>query len=79
MDIISIIVKVKEEFCDALIKVFEDMPHVKVFGIKGNQIVLILDTDDTHVVAHKTKDIQEMDGVIGVYPVFSQDFVNHLD
>ncbi len=79
MGIISIIVKVKEEYLDRLIEIFERMPHVRVLGVKSNKIVLILDTDDMHVVAHKTKDIHEMEGVIGVYPVFSEDFINHLD
>jgi nitrate reductase NapAB chaperone NapD len=68
---ISIVVKVKEGCCDSLTRIFEGMSHVRVFSIKGNEIVLILDTEDMHVVSHMTKDIQEMDGVIGVYPLFS--------
>ncbi len=73
MDFISMIVQVKEEFHDTLLRAFEVMPHIGVYGIMSNQIVLALDTDDIHVLAQTTREIQDMEGVLGVYPIFSKD------
>lgn len=73
MDIVSIIVQVREDVRNALARVFENMPHISIYGMKDNQIVLMLDTDDIHVLAHNIREIQKMDGVIVVHPVFSRD------
>lgn len=72
MDIISIIVQVKEGSHDTLLRTFEAMSHIGVHGIMSNQIVLSLDTDDIHVLAQTTREIQDMEGVLGVYPIFSK-------
>ncbi|OGW25707.1 MAG: hypothetical protein A2X55_05365 [Nitrospirae bacterium GWB2_47_37] len=73
MEIINMIVQVKEGFHDTLLRVFEAMSHISVHGIMSNQIVLALDTDDIHVLARTTKKIQDMEGVLGIYPIFSKD------
>ena len=67
------IVQVKEGFHDALTRAFGAMLHIGVHGIMSNQIVLSLDTDDIHALAKTTKEIQDMEGVLGVYPIFSKD------
>ncbi len=67
------IVQVKEGFHDTLLRVFEAMPHISIHGIRSNRIVLMLDTDDIHVLAQTTREIQDMEGVLGVYPIFSKD------
>ena len=73
METISIIVQIREVDRDALLKAFKAMPHVSVYGVRHDQIILTLDTDDIHVLAHKTREIQRMNGVAGVYPIFSKD------
>jgi len=73
LDMVGFIVKVKDGAIDTIMKSFEDMPHISIYGAKDNQIVLLVDTDDVHVLAHKIKEIQAVNGVLGVYPVFSRD------
>lgn len=68
---VGLIVEVQPACCDGLAKVICGKPHIRLHGVKDNQIVLILDTEDIHVIAHSTKEINEIEGVVGVYPVFS--------
>lgn len=73
MDIIGIVVRVKEGFQTAVLKTFQGMPHVHLYGVKDDRIVLTLDTDDIHMVTKYIKEIQGIVGVIEIYPVFSRD------
>ncbi len=73
MEVTGIIVQLEESARDGLLKTLADMPHISIYSVKDNQIVLVIDTDDIYVLTQKTKEIQEMNGVIGVYPVFSLD------
>ena len=72
-EIVGIIVQVNEGLRDVLIKDFEAMPNINIYGMKDNQIVLILDTDDLHVLTQKIQEITKMNGVIRVYPIFSRE------
>ncbi|MEW5746677.1 MAG: chaperone NapD [Nitrospirota bacterium] len=73
MEIVGLIIKVERGGGEELSKALSAMSHVSIQGVKDNQIVLLLDTDDVHVIARNTKEINEMRGVVGVYPVFSRD------
>lgn len=68
---VGFIVKIKKELINNAVEVFGDMTHITVHSIKDNQVVLLLDTDDLNVLSQKVKEIQTMDGVLSIYPVFS--------
>lgn len=70
---VGFIVKIKEGLTDTAVKSFEDMPHISLYGANDNQIVLLVDTDDVHVLAHKIREIRAMNGVLEVYPIFPRD------
>jgi len=72
MNTIWLIVKAQENSIDEVLEILFKIPDIKLERIKDNQIIAsIVDADDIHVVAQKTKEIAEMKGVMAVYPVFS--------
>ncbi|MBZ0157868.1 MAG: chaperone NapD [Alphaproteobacteria bacterium] len=70
---VGFIVRVEENAREFLSASLSRKPHMSVHGAKGDQILLLLDTDDIHVIAQSTREINEMKGVVGVYPIFSPD------
>ncbi|MFO0751834.1 MAG: chaperone NapD [Thermodesulfovibrionales bacterium] len=70
---IGFVVRIEKHARDLLSDSFSRKPHVHVHAVRDDQIILLLDTDDIHVIAQNTKDINEMQGVVGVYPIFSPD------
>lgn len=69
---VGFIVKIQKELINSAVEVFGDMTHITVHSIKDNQVILLLDTDDLNVLSQKVKEIQAMDCVLGVYPIFSK-------
>ena len=70
---VGLIVKVEEDRREDLVRELSGRSHASIHGVEGNQIALLLDTDDIHIIAGSTSEIQDMKGVIGVYPIFSKD------
>jgi nitrate reductase NapAB chaperone NapD len=70
---IGIIVKVEKGLAEALAQELNQRAHIRIQAVKDDGIALVLDTDDLHILAARTKEFEEMDGVLGVYPVFSRD------
>lgn len=66
----TVIVRVKEGFLDNVVEALSEMSGVG-YSIKGNNIVLFFDTDNIHAIIRILKKIQDMENVIGVYPIFS--------
>lgn len=73
IDMTGIIVDVREGYSDSLLRAFSCMPDLRLYGLKNSQLVLMLNTDDTHVLTQKIQEIQNLEGVISVYPVFSRE------
>ncbi|MCC6346816.1 MAG: chaperone NapD [Nitrospirales bacterium] len=70
---IGFVVRVEEHARELLSDAFSRKPHVSVHAVQDDRIILLLDTDDIHVIAQNTREINEMSGVVGVYPIFSPD------
>lgn len=70
---VGLIVEALEDYCDGIAAVLAVKPCVRIHGMKAGRIVLIFETEDIHVIAHDTKEINDMEGVMGVYPVFTYD------
>ncbi len=64
------IVRIKEGFLDNVAEALSEMSGFS-YSIKGNNIVLFFDTDNIHAIIGILKKIQDMENVIGVYPIFS--------
>lgn len=66
----TVVVHVREGFLNNLIGAFKSRSGIS-YSIRGNSLVLFFATDDLRVMINIIKEIQAMDGVLGVYPVFS--------
>lgn len=73
LEIVGFIINIKEELRDNALKALKDMSHVSIYGARNNQIVLLTDTDEVGILAKKIKEIQAINGVVDVYPIFSRD------
>jgi len=72
---IGIIVKVEKGLGETLSQELRQKAHIRIQAVKDDRIALILDTDDLHILASSAKECEEMNGVLGVYPVFSGEFL----
>lgn len=70
---IGLIVKAEQGTSEKLARELSGRPHVSIHRMQGSQIALLLDSEDMHVIAMISREIQEMNGVISVYPVFSEE------
>lgn len=66
----TVIVRIKEGSLKDVVKSLNDMSGFG-YSIKDNNIVLFFDTDNIHAIIRILKKIQDMENVIGVYPIFS--------
>lgn len=70
---IGLIVKTEQGTGEELVRELSGRAHVSIHRVEGSQIALLLDLDDMHVIARSSREIQEMKGVVSVYPVFSEE------
>ncbi|MFN3395624.1 MAG: chaperone NapD [Thermodesulfovibrionales bacterium] len=66
----TVIVRIKEGSLEDVVKSLNEMSGFG-YSIKDNNIVLFFDTDNIHSIIRILKKIQDMENVIGVYPIFS--------
>lgn len=74
MPVTSVVVEVSEGVNEDLLGLLARVPRVNVFGMKGQQIVTVIEGESVRDVEDTVKTIQNIDGVIGVYPVYSGDY-----
>lgn len=74
MPVTSVVVEVAPHTGEDLLGRLAHVPRVNVFGMKDQQIVTVIEGDTARDVEDVVKQIQELDGVIGVYPVYSGDY-----
>lgn len=70
---IGLIVKAETGTGEELVHELSGRAHVRIHRVEGGQIALLLDTDDMHVIATISREIQGIKGVVSVYPVFSEE------
>ncbi len=71
MHVSSAIVEIEEGSGEAVLGGLSSMPAISVYGVKENKIVIVIDGESLDVVETSTKAIMKMEGVIGVFPVYS--------
>lgn len=71
MNVSGAIVEVEEGAGEAVLKGLSSMPEISVYGTKENKIVIVIDGDSPGVIETSTKEIMSMEGVLGVFPVYS--------
>lgn len=71
MPVSSAIVEIEESAGEAVLNSLSSMDAVTVYGLKENKIVVVIDADSLGVIEESTKKIMSMEGVTGVFPVYS--------
>ncbi len=71
MPVSSAIVEIEESAGEAVLNSLSSMDAVTVYGLKENKIVVVIDADSMGVIEESTKKIMSMEGVTGVFPVYS--------
>ncbi len=71
MPVSSAIVEIEESAGEAVLSSLSSMEAVTVYGMKENKIVIVIDADSLGVIEESTKKIMSMEGVTGVFPVYS--------
>ena len=71
MPVSSAIVEIEEGTDEAVLSSLSSMDAVTVYGMKENKIVIVIDADSLGVIEESTMKIMSMEGVTGVFPVYS--------
>ncbi len=71
MPVSSAIVEIEESAGEAVLSSLSSMDAVTVYGMKENKIVIVIDADSLGTIEEITKKIMSMEGVTGVFPVYS--------
>lgn len=71
MPVSSAIVEFEEGTGEAVLSSLSSMPAITVYGMKENKIVIVIDAESLGVIEENTKKIMSMEGVTGVFPVYS--------
>lgn len=71
MPVSSAIVEIEESAGEAVLSSLSSMEAVTVYGMKENKIVIVIDADFLGIIEESTKKIMSMEGVTGVFPVYS--------
>lgn len=74
IDFLGIIVRVKGDYYAKNIEIFKSMQNISIYLIEKDRIILSLDCDDIKLLINRMKEIENLEGVIDIYPVF--DLVN---
>lgn len=73
MNFLGIIVRVKRDYYAKNIEIFKSMQNTSVYLIETYRIILRLDCDDIKLLINRMKEIENLEGVIDIYPVFYKD------
>ena len=71
MPVSSAIVEIEEGTDEAVLSSLSSMDAVTVYGMKENKIVIVIDADSLGVIEESTMKIMSIEGVTGVFPVYS--------
>jgi nitrate reductase NapAB chaperone NapD len=71
MTISSAVVEVKEGAAGTVLKSLGSIEKVSVYGIKDNQIVMVIEDRDMRSIQDTIKKIYGIESVVGVYPVYA--------
>jgi nitrate reductase NapAB chaperone NapD len=71
MPVSSAIVELEAGAGEAVLNSLSTMHAITVYGMKENKIVIVIDADSLGIIEESTKKIMSIEGVTGVFPVYS--------
>lgn len=74
MAVTGIIGEFEDGAGEAVLNSLAMIDNVSVYGVKENQIVAVIEGDDMNSVEKTMKVMYAIDGILGVFPVFSGDY-----
>lgn len=74
MAVTSAIVEVIEGGSEAVMSSLATFSNLSVYGIKGNQIIAVIEGENMTSVEDTMKALLHIENVIGVYPVYAGDY-----
>ena len=70
MSIASVVVEIQNGANQGVMAHLASIPKVTVYGATENQIVTVIEGDSPAAVEHILKEVQNLENVLGVYPVY---------
>ena len=74
MPVTSVVIEINDGVSEDVLGRLARVPHINVYGVKDNQIVTVIEGELPGDVEETVKTIQALDGVVGVYPVYSGEY-----
>ncbi|HMK55040.1 MAG TPA: chaperone NapD [Dissulfurispiraceae bacterium] len=71
MPVSSAIVEIDVSAGEAVLGSLSSMSAISVYGMKDNKIVIVIDAESLEIMEENTRKIMSLEGVIGVFPVYS--------
>ena len=71
MNISSAVVEIRDGADEAVLGSLARFENVSVYGIKDNQIVMVIEDRDMRSIQDTIKKIYGIESVVGVYPVYA--------
>lgn len=71
MPVASVIIETENGAGEAVLTRLARAANVNVYGIRGNQIVTVVESDSPQALEESVTMLAAFEQVIGVYPVFS--------
>lgn len=70
MSISSVVVEIKNGASESVLGQLARIQHISVYGMTENQIVTVIEGDNLNAIEGILKEVQMMEDVAGVYPVY---------
>ena len=71
MPVVSVIVDIENGSGEAVLHSLAVIGNVSVFGVKDNQIVVVIEGKDMKAIQNTIKILHSTKNIIGAYPVFA--------
>jgi nitrate reductase NapAB chaperone NapD len=71
MPVVSVIVDIENNSSEAVLHSLAVIGNVSVFGVKDNQIVVVIEGKDMKAIQNTIKILYSTKNIIGAYPVFA--------
>jgi nitrate reductase NapAB chaperone NapD len=73
MSIASVVVEIEDGADQGVMEHLTKIPRISVYGMTKNQIVTVIEGESPAAVQDTLKELQGLDNVLGVYPVYVGD------
>lgn len=74
MPVTSVVIEINDGVSEDVLGRLALVPHINVYGMKDSQIVTVIEGESAGDVEETVRTIMALNGVVGVYPVFSGNY-----